>query len=208
MREISGTLRAATLLTVGKEVPGTSVEEMELVTRSKAGDVEAFATLVRRYQDRLYNLAYRMLGNADDACDMVQESFMAAFEGLGGFRGDAAFYTWLYRVAVNKCLAHRRARAGKREFAVGGSDATPLETAGSKAVTPDIMMERLETGEAVQRAIMGLPEDYRVVVVLKDVEGFEYEEIAEMAGIALGTVKSRLHRARLLLREALEPYVG
>jgi len=181
---------------------------MELVARSKAGDVGAFTVLVKRYEDRVYNLAYRMVGSADDASDIAQEAFLAAFEGLARFRGESAFYTWLYRVVVNKALGHRRERSARREFTGGNEEFGPIDVAAAPGDPPDAVLEAREREAAIQAAIRALPDDYRTVVVLKDVEGFEYEEIAEIAGIALGTVKSRLHRARLLLREALKPYVG
>jgi RNA polymerase sigma-70 factor (ECF subfamily) len=180
---------------------------MELLARSKVGDVAAFTLLVRRYEERVYNLAYRMTGNPSDAADVAQEAFMAAFEGLGRFRGDAAFYTWLYRIAVNKALMHRRTRDMRPEFAASADDASPLDAAGDPADGPEDRALSNERSAAVQDAIARLPEDYRAIIVLRDIEGFEYEEIADILTIALGTVKSRLHRGRLLLREALGPFL-
>ena len=189
-------------------MPGTSVEDMELVARSKSGDVAAFTALVSRYEGRIYNLAYRLVGSADDAADVSQEVFLAAFESIGRFRGESAFYTWLYRIAVNKALAHRRVRDSRPEVSPAGRESSPLDLAVDPADPPEDIMDRRERDAAVQAAIQGLPPDYRAVVVLKDIEGFEYEEIAEIAGIAIGTVKSRLHRARLLLRHALKAFVS
>ncbi|MHC4715145.1 MAG: sigma-70 family RNA polymerase sigma factor [Planctomycetota bacterium] len=183
-------------------MPGTPVEEMELVTRAADGDPEAFAALVVRYQDRIYNLAYRMLGHADDAADVAQDTFLAAWEGLARFRGESALYTWLYRIAVNKALGRRRAASVSREYAVDG-ESSLLEVAADCSSAPEEVAEVRERAVVVQRAVSALEEDLRAVVVLKDVEGLEYEEIAEILAIPLGTVKSRLHRARLTLRGSL-----
>ncbi len=188
-------------------MPGTLVEEMELVARARGGDVAAFTALVRRYENRVYNLAFRMLGNADDAADVAQETFLAAYEGLGRFRAESALYTWLYRIAVNKALSRRRAKSSRREF-VPADDPSPLLTAASRFQAPDEVAEEKERAVIVQDAISRLPGDLRAVVILKDIEGLEYEEIAGVLKLALGTVKSRLHRARLSLRETLARYLG
>lgn len=188
-------------------MPGTLVEEMELVARARGGDVAAFTALVRRYENRVYNLAFRMLGDADDAADVAQETFLAAYEGLGRFRAESALYTWLYRIAVNKALSRRRAKSSRREF-VPADDPSPLLTAASRFQTPDEVAEEKERAVIVQDAISRLPGDLRAVVILKDIEGLEYEEIAGVLELALGTVKSRLHRARLSLRETLARYLG
>jgi len=188
-------------------VPGTSVEDLELVTRSRAGDVAAFTLLVRRYEDRVYNLALRLVGNREDAADVAQEAFLAAYEGLERFRGESAFYTWLYSIAVNKALSFRRARDARKEFVLASED-PPLEAAGNPGEIPEAEILAREKSEAIAAAIAKLPEEFRAAVVLKDIEGLEYEEIAEVVGVALGTVKSRLHRGRLALREALKPYLG
>jgi len=189
-------------------MPGTPLEDMELLARSKSGDVAAFAALVRHYEERVYNLACRLVGNSSDAADIAQDAFLAAYEGLGRFRGDAAFYTWLYRIVVNKALTYRKARAARPEFAASAGNPSPFDSVGDETDDPLAAAERKEEQAAVQAAIAALPQDFRAVVVLKDIEGFEYEEIADILSIALGTVKSRLHRGRLLLREALKPYLG
>ncbi|MCD6406137.1 MAG: sigma-70 family RNA polymerase sigma factor [Planctomycetes bacterium] len=188
-------------------MPGTSVEEMEIVARARGGDVAAFTALVRRYENRIYNLAFRMLGNADDAADVAQETFLAAYEGLGRFRAESTLYTWLYRIAVNKALSRRRAKSSRREF-VPADDPSPLLTAASRFQTPDEVAEETERAGIVQDAVSRLPGDLRAVVVLRDIEGLEYEEIAAVLELALGTVKSRLHRARLSLRGTLARHLG
>lgn len=188
-------------------MPGTSVEDLELVNRAQKGDVAAFSALVRRYETRVYNLAYRLLSNGDDAADVAQDSFLAAYESLKRFRGESAFYTWLYRVVVNKALAFRRARDGRREHTVADGETNAINAAAGGA-GPARAVEEKERAALVQGAIGSLPEEFRAVVVLRDVEGLEYEEIAEVLGVVTGTVKSRLHRGRMLVREALAPYLG
>lgn len=188
-------------------MPGTSVEEMELVQRAREGDATAFARIVVRYQDRIYNLAFRMLGNEADAADAAQEAFVAAWEGLGRFRGESALYTWLYRVAMNKTLGLRRRRQARREVSSNAEEVL-METAADCRETPPEVADAHEREAIVQEAIDALPDDLRSVAVLRDIEGLEYEQIAEVLSIALGTVKSRLHRARLVLRGSLARLLG
>lgn len=188
-------------------MPGTSVEEMELVARARQGEVDAFSSLVTLYETRVYNLAFRITGNAADAADVAQEAFLAAFEGMKRFRAESALYTWLYRIVVNKALSSRRVKSSRREFSVG-DDASPLDFAMDDCAAPDKIAQRHERAEIVQRAISRLGDDLRAVVVLRDIQGLEYEEIADVLDIALGTVKSRLHRARLALRNSLKAYLG
>lgn len=183
------------------------MEDLELVTRSRSGDVEAFTALVKRYEVRVYNLAYRLLSNADDAADVAQEAFMAAYESIGRFRAESSFYTWLYRIAVNKALTYRRSRSSRLDAATGGQETLAFDTAADGSPGPSRRVEDMERDEMVQSMIAALPDDFRSVVVLKDIEGLEYEEIADVMEIPLGTVKSRLHRGRLLLRDALTPYL-
>ncbi len=184
-------------------MPGTPVEEMELVGRAREGDPDAFTALVVRYQDRIYTLAYRMVGNAEDAADVAQDTFLAAWEGLSRFRGESALYTWLYRIAVNKALGRRRGSSTVRTFS-SDVDPSPLEFAVDRSLAPEELAQTRERSVLVQEAIAALESELKAVVVLKDVEGMEYEEIAEILSIPLGTVKSRLHRARLSLRQSLQ----
>lgn len=187
---------------------GTPVADMELLGRARNGDVAAFTVLVRRYEERVYNLAWRLTGSRDAAEDVAQETFLAFYEGLRRFRGDSAIYTWLYRIALNQSLSARRRATRSKEFAAGGDDASPVDTAPDGHDGPDGRLMRDERAEAVQRALMKLSEDFRAVVVLKDIDGLEYEDIAEVLSIPVGTVKSRLHRGRLELRETLRPYLS
>ena len=163
---------------------------------------------MRIHEDRVYNVALRMSGNAEDAADLTQECFLRAFTSLRSFRGEAAFSTWLYRIAVNVCLDQLKRRARRREAeprAEGGENADPLAGVADQGADVHASALRRERQEAVQAAISSLPEHQRTTLVLYDLEGFSYEQIAQLSGTSLGTVKSRLNRARLALKSRLEP---
>jgi RNA polymerase sigma-70 factor, ECF subfamily len=170
----------------------TADPDWDLVRRAQRGDRYAFERLVDRHQNRMYTLAARVLGSRDEAADAVQEAFLRAWRRLDGFRGDALFATWLYRICVN--AAHdQRERRGPAELL------EPEETAPERR---DRFVEHELAGE-LQEALAGLDEPFRVVVVLYDVLGCSYAEIAEITGTAEGTVKSRLFRARTELARRL-----
>ena len=155
------------------------------------------------YQHRVFGVALRMLGNRAEAEDVAQEAFVRAHRALGGFRGDAKLSTWLYAITSRLCL--NRLASGERRMARQGEDALlRLSDAGSR---PDAALERRELETALGRAIAELPEDRRIVVVLRDLEGLSYEEIAQVLELELGTVRSRLHRARAELKEKLERFL-
>lgn len=187
-------------------------EDLELVARCRQGELEAFDSIVCRYQDRVFNLAYRLLGNFEEARDVSQTAFLRAFESLGSFRGSSAFYTWLYRIVVNAALDARKARARRPEISLEecGDVSDDCRQDGSAPVAGGDPAEALISSEeqlCVARAIAGLDDDHRVVVLLRDIEGLDYGEIAQVTGLPAGTVKSRLHRARLLLRDRLKDVV-
>lgn len=170
------------------------------------------AEIYRDFAPRIYNLARRMLGNENDAQDVTQEVFVQVMRKLPSFRGEAAFPTWLYRVAVNAALAFRRKRAVREEhrlqssiedFCEHGARLTPVRHWVHEPEQP--VLDR-ETHELIEEAIASLPEGYRDVFVLADVEELSNAEIAQMLDISLAAVKSRLHRARLLMRESLAPH--
>lgn len=165
--------------------------DAELVRRHLLGDRDAFATLVRRHERRVYNVALRMLGRPEDAADASQEVFLTCLRKLGGFRGDAAFTTWLHRVTVNACLdaLRRRSREQPEEEPPERATGDHADAAGAAA--------------DVQRGLLAIPEEYRAVLVLHDLQGLPYEEVAEALGAPVGTVKSRLHRGRVALARAL-----
>jgi RNA polymerase sigma-70 factor (ECF subfamily) len=182
----------ATML-VERDVPSAVTET---VRRAQAGDVAAFERLYRENVDRIYALCLRMSGDAVRAQELTQDVFVRAWEKLAGFEGKSAFSTWLHRLAVNVVLGSRRSE-GIRVGKVFGTD--DLEAYETPTRPPD-------PGEALdlERAVATLPPGAKTVFVLHDVEGYKHEEIAEMHGIAVGTCKAQLHRARRLLREALE----
>jgi len=199
--------------------PETGPADHELVARAVEGDGEAFGLIVRRHQDRLYNVVYRLLGSAEDAQDALQEVFLKAFENLKGFRGTSSLYTWLFRIAVNTALSHRRKRRreplatglgpGNAGTGPSGDDAPGLDPADRSASTnPAEPMMAAETEALIQGAIGALDDDHRAVVVLRDIQHCDYHEIAEILGVPTGTVKSRLHRARLVLRDRLRPLLA
>jgi len=183
----------------------------ELVAKVVAGDGAAFGTIVERYQDRLYNAVYRLVGSADDARDLLQNTFVKAYENLGTFRGRSSLYTWLFRIAVNTSLSHRRKRKWLQP-GPGGADeedqAPSAQVADPDAGDPSDPLVAAETAALVQRALDGLDDEHRTVVVLRDIQHFDYHEIGEILEVPTGTVKSRLHRARLMLRDKLKPLLS
>jgi len=192
----------------------TSVEDdRELLTRAQAGDMSAFESLVGKHEDKVYGLALRMTRSEADAAEITQDTFLSAYQHLSEFRGEAAFGSWVHRIAANNALMRLRRQkvvdivsdelAGP-EFTERGSLAEVPESDWSKRADDKIIEDEL--GRAIQAATDSLPEGYREVFLLKDVEGLSYEEISEMVGISIPAVKSRLHRARLALREAIDAF--
>jgi RNA polymerase sigma-70 factor, ECF subfamily len=192
----------------------TSVEEdRELLTRAQAGDMSAFEALVGRHEEKVYGLALRMTRSEADAAEIAQDTFLSAYQHLNEFRGEAAFGSWVHRIAANNALMRLRRQkvvdivsdelAGP-EFTERGSLAEVPDSDWSKRADDKILEDEL--GRAIQAATDSLPEGYREVFLLKDVEGLSYEEISEMVGISIPAVKSRLHRARLALREAIDSF--
>jgi RNA polymerase sigma-70 factor (ECF subfamily) len=175
-------------------------DDQGLIDACRRGQTEAFGMLVRRYQDRLYPTVLRLTGSADDAHDLLQETFLRAYQKLGLFHGGSSFYTWVYRIAVNLALSDRRRRKTARP-AVDVSTRETFDPPDDPSQTdPALPLERAERDARIQNALSALAADHRAVVVLKDLDGLRYEEIAEMLGIPVGTVRSRLHRARNELR--------
>jgi RNA polymerase sigma-70 factor (ECF subfamily) len=175
-------------------------DDQGLIDACRRGQTEAFGMLVRRYQDRLYPTVLRLTGSAEDAHDLLQETFLRAYRKLSLFQGESSFYTWVYRIAVNLALSDRRRRKSARP-AVDLSGRETFDPADDPAQTdPAGPLERAERDARVQDALSTLAPDHRAVVVLKDLDGLRYEEIAELLNIPVGTVRSRLHRARNELR--------
>ena len=167
-----------------------------LVRRAQDGDTDAFEALYRRTSDRVYAVCLRMSGDADRATELVQDVFVRVWEKLPTFRGDSLFTTWLHRLTVNLVLQDRRSRGRRESREVGSPD---LDRYGRLA-------RRAMPGTRVdlERAIAGLPDKARRVLVLRDIEGYKYDEIAQITGVSLGTVKAQIHRARGLVKEALQ----
>jgi RNA polymerase sigma-70 factor (ECF subfamily) len=184
--------------------PGAvNAEDHKLIEECLSGRTDAFGELVLRYQDRLYNTLVRMVGSTDEARDVAQESFVHAFTKLDTFRGESQFYSWLFRIAYNAAVSRQRKRH-KSASLDAARDAGGLEPAdGRPESVPSHAMERSERQAQVRDALGELSEEYRTVLVLKEIDGLKYEEIAEIVGCPIGTVRSRIHRARAELREKL-----
>ena len=177
-------------------------DDAQLIHDTLTGQSAAFGQLVRKYQDRLYHTLVHVVGSPEDALDIVQEAFVQAFLKLETFKRESAFYTWLYRIAFNMAASHRRRR--KPTLSVEQA----RESSGSEPIDPELgpedSVQRDERREQVRKAIAGLNEEHRAVLVLREIDGCRYEEIAEILDVPIGTVRSRLHRARLQLREELK----
>jgi RNA polymerase sigma-70 factor (ECF subfamily) len=187
--------------TTAAGAPSGRAEDLALVERCRKGDLAAFESIYRAHAPRLFGLASRMLGNPADAEDMLQEIFLAAHRKLDSFRGDAALGTWLYRLATNLCLDHLRSRAGRSSQVTDPLDDEPsVVDTGSRRLA-DQAVARMD----LERALAALPEGCRTAFVLHDVEGLEHREVAEVLGIAEGTSKSQVHKARMRLRAMLGP---
>jgi RNA polymerase sigma-70 factor (ECF subfamily) len=175
--------------------------DSQLVEAALAGDRHAFGELVARYQDRLYNTLLRILGSREDAADAVQDSFIQAYEKLKSFRGESQFYTWLYRVAMNVGLSRRRRRRPTMSLD-GAKDLAGVEPMDGAPDPVDRLASR-ERAEQVHTALAHLGQEHRKILVLREMEGCSYETIADILELPVGTVRSRLFRARLQLRERL-----
>ena len=184
-----------------------SDEDRDAVRRVQAGETEAFEVLVEKYKRKTFRLAYSVLRDQEEALDVAQEAFVKAFRSLPKFKGDSAFYTWLFRITMNLALDRRRQRA-TRLRSMGGEEVSPEEwerTAVATGPRPDDEAAGAERRERIGRALASLPEHHRSIIILSDIEGLSYREIAEVLAIPMGTVMSRLHNARKRLREALGP---
>ena len=195
----------------------TSGEDVHWVEQARCGDMGAFSRLVVKYQDRILNTCWRLTGNLDDAQDLTQEAFLHALQSLDKFRQRASFYTWLFRIAVNLSISHRRKSARAVKLSLHGPDgedrgdhqaARRVGRASGEVDDPPTRLASREIQRLVVEGLDRLDDDYRTVVVLRDIEGFDYRQIAEILDVPVGTVKSRLHRARMELRDRLEPMVS
>jgi RNA polymerase sigma-70 factor, ECF subfamily len=177
-------------------------DDSQLIDLTLKGHTEAFGQLVLKYQDRLYNTVFHVAGHAEDARDIVQEALVQAFCKLDSFRRESAFYTWLYRIAFNVAVSRRRRRrpAASLDRVMETSRREPVDCEDGPAET----LERKERCQQVRQAIGRLAEEHRAVLVLREIDGCCYETISEILDLPIGTVRSRLHRARLELKEELK----
>ena len=188
-----------------QQLDSVNTHDQELIAECLAGCTEAFGKLVVRYQNRLYNTLVKILGSVEDARDVAQDAFVHAFRKLDTFRGQSAFYTWLFRIAFNSAISQQR----KRRKPLASIEAT-FEKAGIEPVDthpiaePAYATEVAERQMLVRQGLAQLSEEFRTVLVLKEFEGLKYDEIAELIECPIGTVRSRIHRARIELRQKLE----
>ncbi len=182
----------------------------QLILECQRGSKDSFEELVQRYQQRVYALAYRYMGNEDDAYDMSQDAFIKAYRALDKFKGNSSFGTWIYRITTNVCLDELRRR--KRRIAPLSIDEPLINSSGDEVdkeladpgAGVDILYEQKELGQQIQMHLDRLKPDHRIAIVLRDVMDLSYEEIAEVLNCSLGTVKSRINRARNNLKKMLQ----
>ena len=201
----------------GSDGESAAFDEAVLVELVQRGDSEAFGGLVVMYQDRLYNVIARLCNNSADVEEIAQEAFLKAFEKIRDFRGSSRFYTWLFRIATNlaltrlrrsKCIKFQSLNAADEKDNLPGSEVVTMTLAEKRNVAPDAAAMTRETGLRIEAALQELDEQYRVVVVLRDIEDMNYSQIAAILEVPTGTIKSRLHRARCMLRDKLADLVG
>lgn len=176
------------------------MDDIRFIENFKNGDTLAFGALVQKYQDRIYNLCRYLLDNPQDAEDAAQDTFVKAFQGLKGFTPTSSFYTWLYRIAVNTCLDHKRKFSLRSVLFSLGNNSTP-DDFPSRSPTPEAALAVKQSVQALHTALHRLSSKLRTVIVLKELEDLSYEEIAEILDVSVGTVKSRISRAREELRK-------
>lgn len=200
--------------------PGVSRHALDLLQKAQAGDRGAYGQIVAAYQDRLYNAVVRLVGDREEAQEITQEAFTKGLEKVGSFRGDASPYTWLFRIAVNLAISQLRKVQRQRTFSLDSSsyagngradDDTQASSlidrvAQSHEANPAQAAENRERDQHVIEALGRLDAEYRAVLVMRDIDGFDYQHMADMLGLPLGTLKSRLFRARLALRDELKAY--
>ena len=181
------------------------MDETILIQKSQRGDMDAFEQLLLRYEKKVYTIAYKYMGNAEDASDLAQEALIKAYQSIGTFRGESSFGTWIGRITANKCLDYLRKR--KKLQTTSLDEELELEEGSvqkeivSERDTPEQHTIRQETVHYVQQKLQQMKEEYRMVLVLRELEGHSYEDIADMLNCSLGTVKSRISRARNYLKE-------
>jgi RNA polymerase sigma-70 factor (ECF subfamily) len=203
---VAGTFPAAVS---SKRKSTVSADDHRLITDCLKGKTEAFSELVRRYQDRLYNTVYRYVGHLEDAQDVVQETFLNAYQSLSNFKLESQLFTWLYRIAINTAISHKRKKRAAVSIDTARNGEAGIEPFdGSETSRPGHALERAEEEKRIQDSLNRLSPEHRIVLILKDMEDLKYEEIADILEVPIGTVRSRLHRARQELRDVLNRTMG
>lgn len=183
------------------------LDEQVLIEKASEGDADAFEILVERYEKGVYNLAYRLIPDRDDAMDITQEVFLKAFQALPKFRGDSRFSTWLHRVCVNACLDFLRRKQRTQTYSldepINLKESSVVREVRDDSGSVEDVIETKSLTESVLMALNSVDEAHRTVIALSDIRGYSYQEIADMLGISIGTVKSRLHRGRMAIRKLL-----
>jgi len=209
---------------IGGGGPQQSQREIDLFRRAQSGDRGAFGQIVLHFQDRLYNAVLRLVGDAEEARELTQETFAKALEKIESFRGESGPYTWLFRIAANLAISQLRkvqrhrtfsldaggpngSRSARRDDDQASSLLDRVAMSRGTSESPDEVVERRERDQQVVAALGRLDAEYRAVLVMRDVEGFDYQQMADVLGLPLGTLKSRLFRARLALRDELRTYL-
>ncbi len=199
---------------MNQDIDQAATNDLDLFHAAKRGNYDAFEQIVRRYHERVYRLAFGMMKSQSDAEEVVQDTFLNAWKSLDGFRGDAKPATWIYRIAANAALMRLRGKQRKptlsfEEVPNGASLSGEVELLGPPTAWSREPLEKLltsELGQIIDAAVDLLPEKYRLVLLLRDVEGLSNEEVASTVGLTVPTVKSRLHRSRMFVRERIEEY--
>ncbi len=194
---------------------GYNDPDLEVVNRCKKGDIDAFEEMVIKYQKKMFNISYRMIGDYNDAAEVVQDAFVSAYRKIKDFKGNSKYSTWLYAIVVNLSrnkIKQLRTRSFKEDCSLDD----PVDTENGKvnielaSINPSVH-ERLEQHEKEQKVwgcIKALGAEFRETIILRDIQGFSYDEISDMLNIAIGTVRSRLHRARLTVKDCLKKVIG
>jgi RNA polymerase sigma-70 factor, ECF subfamily len=212
-RSAGSAVRGKVMLLRGTEL--SAFDESEIVQKLKARDAGAFEQLIAKYQTQIFNLLYRMTGVREEAEDLAQEVFVNVYRKIGLFREESPLGTWIFRIAYNACKNRRKYLHRRRDRDRQPFDETVERhviesgtmSTSSRVSRPDELAEGFEMERLVQAAISALEEEQRVILVLRDIQSFAYEDISEITGLPIGTVKSRLHRARMALKERLAPYL-
>jgi len=222
MSSPSTSYNEADLQPTGADVSAAGRADSELLRKAQKGDRSAYGQVVINCQDRLYNAVLRMVGNRDEARELVQEAFTRGLEKIAGFRGDCAPYTWLFRIAMNLAISQLRKTQRQRIFSLDRAPSSNGQAGRSEdqasrllehvsqartAPSPDALALGRERQEQVLAALGRIDAEYRALLVMRDIEGFDYQQMAEVLDLPLGTLKSRLFRARLALREELKSYM-